>query len=232
MKRPGPIFEDARETFWRTLQTFAFTRTVIVAMLLGYFGWAGSKLVRYQQEFWTTCVVYMALALVFVLLATYARRRFLLQVSAQILVDLAAISLLYISMGGIKSGLAILYLFPLAGGAILAPLVLALFFVSVATLVMLAENGYQLLNASADISSSQAGLYGAAFFIVIITVNRLADRAGIIGARPRQGAICTAGNQSPDHCRYGRWGAGRRSQGTGVDQQSGSCAHAGIDLPA
>lgn len=176
MKRPGPILEDARETFWRTLQTFAFTRTVIVAVLLGYFGWAGSKVMRYQQEFWTVCVVYMALALVFVLLATYVRRRFLLQLSAQISVDLAAISLLYISVGGIKSGLAILYLFPLAGGAILAPLVLALFFVSVATLVMLAENGYQLLNANADISSSQAGLYGAAFFIVIVAINRLAAR--------------------------------------------------------
>lgn len=176
MKQSEPIFEDTRETFWRTLQTFALTRMVIVAVLLGYFGWAGSKVVRYQQEFWTICVIYVALALVFVLLATYARRRFLLQVSVQIAVDLAAISLLYISLGGIKSGLPILYLFPLAGGAILAPLVLALFFVSIATLVMLAENGYQLLNANADISSSQAGLYGAAFFVVIFAINRLADR--------------------------------------------------------
>ena len=176
MTQARTIDPDARETFWRTLQTFAFTRTVIVAVLLGYFGWAGSKIMRYQQEFWSICIVYMMLALLFVLLATYWRRRFLLQVTVQISVDLAAITLLYLSLGGIKSGLAILYLFPLAGGAILAPLVLALFFVSIATLVLLAENGYQLLNAGSDISSSQAGLYGAAFFIAIFAINRLADR--------------------------------------------------------
>src|SRR5690606_13676510 len=176
MARSRPVYADTRETFWRTLQTFAFTRMVIIAVLLGYFGWAGSKVMRYQQEFWTACIAYLLLAMAFVLLATYVRRRFLLQVAAQISVDLAAITLLYLSAGGIKSGLAILYLFPLAGSAILAPLILALFFVSVATLVMLAENGYQLLNAGSDISSTQAGLYGAAFFIVIFAINRLADR--------------------------------------------------------
>ncbi|WP_293779432.1 ATP-binding protein [uncultured Oxalicibacterium sp.] len=170
------ISHDVRNTFWRTLQTFAFTRTLIVAALLGYFGWVGARAARSGEYFWIICVGYMLLALAFVLFASYCRRRFLLQVTVQILVDLAVISLLYLSVGGLKSGLAILYLFPLAGGAILAPLVLALFFVSIATFVMLAENGYQLLNANGDISSTQVGLYCAAFFIVIIAVNRLADR--------------------------------------------------------
>lgn len=170
------ISHDVRNTFWRALQTFAFTRTLIVAALLVYFGWVGARAARGGEYFWLVCMGYMLLALGFVLLASYWRRRFLLQVTVQILVDLAVISLLYLSVGGLKSGLAILYLFPLAGGAILAPLVLALFFVSIATFVMLAENGYQLLNANGDISSTQVGLYCAAFFIVIIAVNRLADR--------------------------------------------------------
>src|SRR3546814_722823 len=89
---------------------------------------------------------------------------------------MAAIFLWYVSMGAVKSGLAILFLFPLAGCAILAPLVLALFFVAAVTLLLLTENGYQLLNANADISSSQIGLYGAAFFIIIFAINRLAAR--------------------------------------------------------
>ncbi|GGI20208.1 sensor histidine kinase [Oxalicibacterium faecigallinarum] len=167
---------DVRETFWRTLQTFAFTRTLIVAVLLGYFGWANPKAAHGNGYFWIICLAYMLLALGFVLLASYWRRRFLLQVSVQIMVDLAAITLLYMAVGGLRSGLAILYLFPLAGGAILAPLVMALFFVSVATFAMLAENGYQLLNDNGDISSTQVGLYCAAFFIIIIAINRLADR--------------------------------------------------------
>jgi two-component system sensor histidine kinase PilS (NtrC family) len=94
----------------------------------------------------------------------------------QIALDIAAISLIYFSLGGLKSGLAILFLFPLAGGAILAPLVLALFFVSAVTLILLAENSYQLLNAATDMSSSQVGLYCAAFFIAIFAINRLAAR--------------------------------------------------------
>jgi len=176
MKPAISMVADVRDTFWRTLQTFAFTRTLIVAVLLGYFGWVNPKTAHGNDYFWVICLGYMLLALGFVLLASYWKRRFLLQVSAQILVDLAVITLLYMSVGGLRSGLAILYLFPLAGGAILAPLVMALFFVSVATFAMLAENGYQLLNDNGDISSTQVGLYCAAFFIIIVAINRLADR--------------------------------------------------------
>lgn len=176
MKQAKPVFDDSRATFWRTLQTFAFTRTLIVAVLLAYFGWNAAKLFPYKQQFLEVCIVYLALALMFVLLSLYWRRRFMLQLVVQIAVDISAITILYLSVGGIKSGLAILYLFPLAGGAILAPMVLALFFVSTVTLILLAENGYQLLNENADISSAHVGLYGAAFFIIIFAINRLAAR--------------------------------------------------------
>lgn len=176
MKQAKPVFDDARATFWRTLQTFAFTRTLIVAILLVYFSLSEAKLWSDKQQFWEACLVYLLLASLFVLSSLYWRRRFILQLVLQIALDIGAITFLYLSAGGIKSGLAILYLFPLAGGAILAPLVLALFFVSAVTLILLAENGYQLLNESADISSSQVGLYGAAFFFIIFAINRLAAR--------------------------------------------------------
>lgn len=176
MKKTKPVFDDAQATFWRTLQTFAFTRTLIVAVLLVYFGLNAEKLWSRTQQFWDVCIVYMALALVFVLLSLYWRRRFMLQLVLQISVDIGAITILYLSLGGLKSGLAILYLFPLAGGAVLAPMVLALFFVSAVTLILLVDNGYQFLNENAEISSSQVGLYGAAFFIIIFAINRLAAR--------------------------------------------------------
>ena len=176
MVNTKPVAADTRDTFWRTLQAFALTRTLIAAVLFGYFGMGSSKLWLHKENFWGACVVYLVLGLLFVLLSLYWRRRFLLQVVVQVSVDIVAISMLYVTAGGLKSGLAILYLFPLAGGAILTPLVLALFFVSAATLVLLAENGYQLLNDNADISSSQVGLYGAAFFIIIFAIKRLAAR--------------------------------------------------------
>jgi two-component system sensor histidine kinase PilS (NtrC family) len=171
------FIDDTRTTFWRSLQTFALTRTVIVLVLLGYLGFNASKLEAGKRLlYWEICLAYLVAAAIFVALSVYWKRRFLLQLVMQIALDIAAISLIYFSLGGLKSGLAILFLFPLAGGAILAPLVLALFFVSAVTLILLAENSYQLLNAATDMSSSQVGLYCAAFFIAIFAINRLAAR--------------------------------------------------------
>jgi two-component system, NtrC family, sensor histidine kinase PilS len=167
---------EIRETFWGTLQTFCVTRIVIVLVLLVYLVVntfrenSGGELAGN----WASFVVYLLLAIGFAMLSTYWRRRFVLQLVMQVMADIGAISILYIVAGGVRSGLAILYLFPLAGAAILAPLILALFFVSVVTLVLLTESGYQLLHSIGDTSPSHAGLYGAAFFAAIYVINRLA----------------------------------------------------------
>ena len=167
-----------RATFWRTLQTFNVTRIVIAVVLLVYFS------LNAKREFWAgtaflyreICFAYLVLAIVFAALAMYWRRRFALHLVAQVAVDIGVISMLYVAAGGAKSGLAILYLFPLAGAAILSALPLALFFVSAVTLVLLGESGYQMLQSAADAPTMQAGLYGAAFFAAVIVVNRLAAR--------------------------------------------------------
>ena len=168
----------ARETFWRTLQTFCITRIVIAFVLLAYIGLNAMKQSSPPEIVvdWRTCVVYVLFGIGFGLLSVYAQRRFMLHLMAQLMVDIGAISMLYFAAGGAKSGLAILYLFPLAGAAILAPLLLALFFVSVVALILLAQSGYELLHGSIDASPTQAGLYGAAFFLAIYVINRLAAK--------------------------------------------------------
>jgi two-component system sensor histidine kinase PilS (NtrC family) len=170
---PGP-----RETFWRTLQTFSFTRIVIAVVLLAYlsFNTGRGALAGQPVLDWQTCATYLAMAAGFALLTLYLQKQFMLQLTAQITVDIAAISMLYAVGGGAKSGLAILYLFPLAGCAILAPLIMALFFASVVALILLTETAYQLLNFAADASFSRAGLQGAAFFATVFVLNRLAAR--------------------------------------------------------
>jgi len=169
---------ESEDTFWRTLQTFNATRIVIAVVLLAYLS------VNTKKGFWVSehflyreaCMAYVAAAVLFAILAAFYRQRFLTQIAAQIAVDITVISMLYMSAGGAKSGLGILYLFPLAGSAILAPLVLALFFTSIVTLVLLAESGIQLLKAADDTSISQAGLFGAAFFAAVYVISRLAGR--------------------------------------------------------
>jgi two-component system sensor histidine kinase PilS (NtrC family) len=168
----------SRETLWRTLQTFNVTRIAIAVVLLAYLS------INARQGFWLyesflyreTCVAYLALAVGFAIVATWRKRRLLLQLSAGIVADLVMITILYVAAGGAKSGLAILYLFPLAGSAVLAPMLLALFFTALVALAMLFESTYQLLNFPSDSTISQAGLYGGAFFAAVYLLNRLAGR--------------------------------------------------------
>ncbi len=172
------VRRETRQTLWRPLQTFSVTRIVIALVLLVYLGFNAVRETR-ELEFpldWEVGIVYLLLAAGFALLSVYLQKRFMLHLLAQLTTDIVAISMLYVAAGGAKSGLAILYLFPLAGCAILAPLMLALFFVSVVTLILLAESGYQLLHSIVDASPSRAGLYGAAFFAAIYVINRLAAK--------------------------------------------------------
>lgn len=167
----------ARDTFWRSLQTLNVTRVVIAVVLLVYVsldtrGMQSTGHFVYAQ----TCAAYLLLAVVFVLLAAWWRRRFLAQLLSQVACDVAVISLLYVAAGGVRSGLAILYLFPLAGCAILAPLVLALFCAALVSLFMLGEGIWSLLTLDGDPAIPQAGLYGAAFFAAVLLVNRMAAR--------------------------------------------------------
>ena len=162
-------WQGTRETFWRTLMAFSVSRLVIAAVLVLYLifnakrgvGEAGNSL------YWQTTFVYVLAAVGVMLLAARVRRYFLLQLILQITTDITVISILYVSAGGAKSGLAILYLFPLAGGAVLAPFLLALLFVSATTLILLSEAAYQLFSFSTESSFLQAGLYGGAYFFAV-----------------------------------------------------------------
>ena len=172
----GRLSAGARVTLWRSLQTFTVTRIVIALVLLLYLGVdLESGTLRPDPVNTETCVFYVLTAALFALAARW-QRRFLIQLGLQIAVDLLVISLLYLAAGGMRSGLGILYLFPLAGAAILAPLVLALFSAAVATLFLLGLNLWQLVIEGRDPPLMQAGLFGAAFFAGVLMVNRLAAR--------------------------------------------------------
>ncbi len=167
-----------RESFWRTLMTFNITRVVIAIVLFALLAFNLKRGASDTEHdvYWQTCIAYLVLAILFAGFAFYYRGRFILQLLIQITVDILAISLLYAASGGARGGLAILYLFPLAGGAVLLPLLWALFFVSAVTIFLLAESGYQLFAAIGEASLSQSGLYGASFFASVFVINRLASR--------------------------------------------------------
>jgi two-component system sensor histidine kinase PilS (NtrC family) len=167
----------SRASFWRSLQTLNITRIVIALVLLAYVTIdARGMRASLPQLYTQTCVAYSLVALLFAGVTHYRQRHFLVQLSIQIAFDIAAVSLLYMSAGGPRSGMGILYLFPLAAAAVLAPLVLALFSASLAALLVLGDSAYRLLESDQEGSLVQAGLYGAAFMVVALVVNRLAAR--------------------------------------------------------
>jgi len=167
---------QSRATFWRSLQTFTITRIVIAVVLLLYLSFDGDRARVDGAAYAETCIAYVLAALLFAALAHLWRHRFLLQLASQVLADIGLISLLYLAAGGARSGLGLLYLFPLAGAAILAPLLPALFSAALATLFVLGESAWQILIRFQEPPLMQAGLTGAAFFALVLVVNRLAAK--------------------------------------------------------
>ena len=176
MRRWAALSRESRETYWRSLHAMNGTRVVIALVLLLYLTFDRKDHSGGYLLYAETCIIYLIAAIGFGTLALYVRRRFLFQVALQVLVDIAVISLLYHSAGGARSGLVILYLFPLAGAAILAPLVVALFSASLVTLFLLGQTIYRVFLGERDTPLMQAGLYGAVFFAIVLVVSRLAAR--------------------------------------------------------
>ncbi|MDQ1829700.1 sensor histidine kinase [Massilia scottii] len=168
---------ESRETFWRSLQALTATRIVISLVLLAYLAFDQKDAAGTGHHLYTeTCIAYLALAGAFVLASVYVRKHFLMQVVVQIAVDIAVISVLYMAAAASRGSLVILYLFPLAGAAILAPRLLALFSAALVTLFLLIDSLYQVFLGMAGMPLTQAGLYGAAFFAIVMVVSRLAAK--------------------------------------------------------
>ncbi|WP_447124113.1 sensor histidine kinase [Glaciimonas sp. GG7] len=51
-----------------------------------------------------------------------------------------------------------------------------MFFVSIVTIILLGESGYQILQSTPDTTTLKAGLSGAAFFFAVFLINRLASK--------------------------------------------------------
>ncbi|MCU6432364.1 PAS domain-containing protein [Undibacterium sp. Jales W-56] len=163
-------------TFWRSLQTLNVSRLVVAIVLLAYLNLRNGKDSWLSEQLLLSeaCVAYLIIAIAFIVLKFRHRKHFRWQLAAQIALDIIVISIMYLASGGNKSGLAILYLFPLAGVGILAPLLWGLSFAAFVTLFLLMESIYRILQQEDVSLSSQAGLYGAAYFAVVYLVNRLA----------------------------------------------------------
>jgi two-component system sensor histidine kinase PilS (NtrC family) len=177
MARLEALSRESRTTFWRSLQTMNITRVTIALVLLlyGLFGQAEQRQSA-TPEYARICMAWVLAAMAYAAIAGQWKRRFNVQLMVHVATDIVAISLLYLATGGMRAGLVILYLFPLAGTAILAPLVLALFWAAVVALFLLGDSTWRIFTQDGDLPYLHSALYGAVFFAAVFVISRLAAR--------------------------------------------------------
>lgn len=171
------VFPEPTPSFWRSLQTLNISRVIIAISLLLLLNLRSTKDIWVFSHVFAIdiCTAYLISSLGFTILKVVHTRHFILQLLSQITLDIIIISLLYLGSGGGRGGFNILFLFPLAGVSILAPLLWAFFFCSLVSLLLLSEGMYRSLELDDGSLVSQAGLFGASYFAVVYVVNRLAS---------------------------------------------------------
>lgn len=174
---PGNGFGD-EETAWRTLEYFALTRVLIASgLILSVLALGVGSQGPAATPVAVVSVAYFCLAGLLAWISFYVRQRLFAQTAAQIAVDLLVISSLAVFVGGVRSGVVILYLLPLAGAALLLPTIAVFFVCALAVIALLIDSVLRALQpGGGDGAVFQAGVYGAALFAVAWLLRFLAVR--------------------------------------------------------
>jgi len=125
---------------------------------------------------WTSAA-YWLLALFFYAALKQLRMGFNRLLSLQVLADILAITLMMYASGGSKSGLAVMLLVVLAGAGLVGQGRLTLFYAASATVAVLLEQGWRVLEFGADLADFiQTGILCTGFFGTAVSARLLARR--------------------------------------------------------
>jgi two-component system sensor histidine kinase PilS (NtrC family) len=161
---------DARDALtWKPLRLLTFYRVILVGLLtVLFFSIADSTAlgIQHPRIYAITCLAYLAFSLLAGFTARLRKPGYELQAVTQILTDIAAITLLIFSSGGLASSLGILLIITVATGSILMPGRMAFLFAAVATMAVMSGQFYSsLLGISSRTTGyTQSGLLGIALF--------------------------------------------------------------------
>jgi two-component system sensor histidine kinase PilS (NtrC family) len=171
---------DAIESFWRSLRFFSIYRLSIALLFLVaalVFGDTVSLGTQNPRLFDRAAAVYLLLAVVFLVALLRRPVRFNLQLSVQVTVDIAALTLMMFASGGQKSGIAVLLLVVVAGAGLVGQGRMTLFYAALASVAMLLEESWRALTREADPADFvRTGIICIAFFGTAIIARLLARR--------------------------------------------------------
>ena len=172
--------EEVPDAFWKSLGLFNLSRMVLAGILLAaillyrdgrVFGASNPGL------FYQTVIVYFCLSLCFWWALKKVHSVFAAHLAVQAVTDIVVVALLLHASGGIRSGLGILLLMPLAAAASVSGGRMSLFFAALATFALLVENTYWVLHYQAGLADYlPSGLMAIGCFAVALVTNRLARR--------------------------------------------------------
>jgi two-component system sensor histidine kinase PilS (NtrC family) len=172
------VLEDyplASGSEWRSLLYFTLARLSVIGLLILAHTMLGQKIPSEVPEAQTLALVlvYFAFSCAFAWLAATVRTSFHAQVLAQFFVDAMFLGLLLFQGGGLRSGLAILLLMPLAGVALLLPTGPALFCAALTTLLFLVDSFWRVFSEGGDPQWLAAALHGVGAFAIVLLFRML-----------------------------------------------------------
>ena len=184
---------DEPDLSWRVLITLNIFRMLVAAALLGLFFSSGEPRIfgdTYPRLFATTATVYLVFALIF---STPLRQRWLpaaAQAVAHNLVDIAAVTLLIHTSGGISSGLGGLLIVFVGASSLVMPRQYPAILGALATFAILGEQLFtQIAYPEIPANYPAAGLLSAIVFSMSLAARPLARRIQESEALARQRGV-------------------------------------------
>ena len=179
--RAAPLAVEADDTTWRTLGLFCLYRIVMSALV-------GIAFVYFNRFFnlgsttpgivLPTIVAYAVASLVLLVPARLREPNLPIQVTAGVIVDVAAITVLMHASGGVRSGLGVILLVTLAAAGLITRGRLVYFHAALGAIAVLVEQIFQAWQfESAGHDFVQAGITSAAFFATAALASTLARYA-------------------------------------------------------
>jgi len=169
------------ERSWLVLRYFGLYRIVISGLftVLAFFGKLPAKFTELDvHQFAATACTYLILAIVAQIAIEGRRASIRLQVYAQVLLDILALTVFMRATGGVAGGFGILLVVAIAGACLFVRLKAAIVFAAASTLMILLETILGIWHLDYPSASyTQAGLLGAVLFGTAVLASMLAEQA-------------------------------------------------------
>ena len=176
-----PLIVEADDTTWRTLAVFCLYRivlSVLVGIAFAYLNRFFNLGIVSPATVLPTIIAYSVASIVLLVPARLREPNLSVQVTAGVIVDVVAITMLMHASGGIRSGLGVILLVTLAAAGLITRGRLAFFHAALAALAVLTEQVFQVWRFEGGIQDFvQTGLTAAAFFATAGLASTLARYA-------------------------------------------------------